>query len=208
MQKKFLKLWYKEKKITLQDISTNKQIESKEAEAEDVPGSDISYDEQLMVDNQTQTEAEAEKVTGADTSEEDLVVEVILEKKTPQQAPQQGELKKKTLWVKTSTYHHPHHPARQPSRWQPVSYKDNNPRKIDREKRRSTYYTSTQKSYHDQLPSQASEAPTRSRVHLSLGWLDAHAWYQWTTLLSRSYYLCSSHVSGTKHAKGDGMLCT
>ena len=41
-----------------------------------------------MIDNQTQTEAEAEKVTGADTSEEGSVVEVILEKKTPQQAPQ------------------------------------------------------------------------------------------------------------------------
>src|SRR3984885_2256083 len=176
-----------------------------EAEAEDVQGSDISDDEQLMVDNQTQTEAEAEKVTGADTSEEDSVVEVILEKKTPQQAPRQGELKKKTPWVKTSTYHHPHHPARQPSRWKPSSH---NPRMTDNEERRSTYYTSTQKSCHGQLPYQASEAPARSRVHLSLGWLDARAWYQWTTLLSRSYYLCSSHVSGTKHAKGGGMLYT
>ena len=150
-----------------------------------------------MIDNQTQTEAEAEKVTGVDTSEEDSGVEVILEKK----APQQGELKKKTQWVKTSTYHHPHHPARkQLTRWQPISHKENNPRMKDSEERQSTYYTSTQKSCHGQLPSQASEAPARSRVHLSLGWLDAHAWYQWTTLLSRSYYLCSSHVSGTKHA--------
>jgi len=129
------------------------------------------------------------------------VVEVILEKKTRQQAPQQGELRKKTPWVKTSTYHHPHHPARrQPARWQSISHMENNPRMTDREEPRSTYYTSTQKSCHGQLPSQASEGPTRSRVHLSLGWLDARAWYQWTTLLSRSYYLCSSHVSGTKHA--------
>jgi len=197
VQKKFLKLWYKKKKITLQDISIHKQVESKEVEAEDVIGTDISDDEQLMVDNQTQTEVEAEQVTGVDTSNEGSVVETILEKKTPQQAPQQGELKKKTPWVKTSTYHHPHHPARkQPTRWQPTSHKDNNPSKASR----STYYTSTQKSCHGQLPSQASEAPARSRVHLSLGWLDARAWYQWTTLLSRSYYLCSSHVSGTKHA--------
>ena len=43
-----------------------------------------SNDEQLIVDNQTETEAEAEKVTGADTSDEGSVVEVILEKKTPQ----------------------------------------------------------------------------------------------------------------------------
>jgi len=56
------------------------------------------------------------------------VVEVILEKKTPQQEPKQGELNKKTSWVKTSTYHHPHHLARkQPTRWQTISHKDNNP---------------------------------------------------------------------------------
>jgi len=40
-----------------------------------------------MIDNQTQIEAQAEKVTGADTLEEGSVVEVILERKTPQQAP-------------------------------------------------------------------------------------------------------------------------
>ena len=114
---------------------------------------------------------------GADTSEEGSVVEVILKKKTPQQAPQQAEVKQKTPWVKTSTYHHPHHPARQPSRWKPVSHKDNNPHKMDTKERRSTYYTSTQKSGHGQLPSQASKAPARPRVHLSLGWLDVRAWY-------------------------------
>ena len=209
VQKKFLKLWYKKKKITLQDISINKQVKHMEAEAEDVPGTDILDDEPLIINNQKQIEAEEEKVTGDDTSEEGSVVEVILEKKTPQQAPQQGELKKKTPWVKTSTYHHPHHPAKkQPTRWQPISHKDNNPCMMDSKERRSTYYTSAQKSCHGQLPSQESEAPARLRVHLSLGWLDAHAWYQQTTLLSRSYYLCSSHVSGTKHAKGGGMLYT
>ena len=91
VQKKFLKLWYKKKKITLQDISINKQVESKEVEAEDVTGTDISDDEQLMVYNQTQTKAEEEKVTGDDTSKEGLVVEVILKKKTPQQEPQRAK---------------------------------------------------------------------------------------------------------------------
>ena len=209
VQKKFLKLWYKKKKITLQDISINKQVESLKVDLEDVPGTDILEDEPLMIDNQTQTEAEVEKDTGADTSNEGSVVEVILEDKTPQEAPQLGELNKKTPWVKTSTYHHPHHPARkQPTKWQPIRHKDNNPHMTDREEQRSTYYTSTRKSCHDQLPFQASEAPVRSRVHLSLGWLDTRAWYQWTSLLSRSYYLCSSHVSGTKHVKGGGMLYT
>ena len=135
-----------------------------------------------MINNQTQTEAAQETVTGDDTSEGGSVVEVILKKKTPQQEPQQSE-------VKSSTYHHPHHPARQPSRWKPSSHMK------DSEERRSTYYTSTQKSCHGQLPSQASETPARLRVHLSLRWLDSCAWYQWTTLLSRSYYLCTTELS-------------
>ena len=143
VQKKFLKLWYKKKKITLQDISIHKQVEHMEAEAEDVQGTDISDDEPLMIDNKTQTEVAEEKVTGDDTSEEGSVVEVILKNKTPQEAPQQGEVKQKPSWVKTSTYHHPHHPARQPSRWQPVSHKDNNPHKMDTKERRSTYCTAT-----------------------------------------------------------------
>ena len=42
VQKKFLKLWYKKKKIILWDISINKQVESTEAEAEYVPETDIS----------------------------------------------------------------------------------------------------------------------------------------------------------------------
>jgi len=208
VQKKFLKLWYKKKKITLQDISIHKQVEHMEAEAEDVQGTDISDDEPLMINNQTQTEAAEETITGDDTSEEGSVVEVILKKKPPQQAPQQGEVKKNPSWVTTSTYHHPHHPARQPSRWQPISHMDNKPRRTDREEHRSTYCTSTQKSYRSQLPSQASEALARSRVHLSLGWLDARAWYQWTTLLSRSYYLVLPMFRGRNMLRGGGMLCT
>jgi len=88
VQKKFLKLWYKKKKITLQDISIHKQVEHMEAEAEDVQGTDISDDEPLMIDNKIETEAAKGKVMGDDTSEEGSVVEVILKKKTPQQAPQ------------------------------------------------------------------------------------------------------------------------
>jgi hypothetical protein len=120
VQKKFLKLWYKKKKITLQDISINKQVESKEAQAENV--------------------------TGTDTSDEESVVEVIMEDKKQKQVPQHvpdttqaplgGELKKDTPLVKTSAYHHPHHPARkQPTRWQQISNKDNNPCMTDREVR-------------------------------------------------------------------------
>jgi len=41
VQKEFLKLWYKKKKITLHDISINKQVESTNVEVEYVPGTDI-----------------------------------------------------------------------------------------------------------------------------------------------------------------------
>jgi len=59
VQKKFLKLWYKKKKITLQDISMSKQVESKETQ----------------VDNST----------GTDTSNEEFVLEVIMEDKKQNQ---------------------------------------------------------------------------------------------------------------------------
>ncbi len=141
VQKKFMKLWYKKKKITLKDISIKTQAETMEAEAQSSNDTDTSDDEPLMVNNQKQTSkkvpekqvvskaVEVENVTSTDTSDEDSVVEVILEDKKQQQAPQHvldtnqaplgGELKKKTSLVKTSSYHHPHHPARkQPTRWQ------------------------------------------------------------------------------------------
>ena len=88
-----MKLWYKKKKITLQDISIKTQENTMEAEAQSSNDTNTSYDETLMVDNQTQTsnqvlekqgeskEVEAKNVTGTDTSDEDSVVEVILEDK-------------------------------------------------------------------------------------------------------------------------------
>ena len=84
VQKKFLKLQYKKKKITLQDISIKPQTETKEAVAQSSNLTYTSDDEPLMINNQTQIEAEVEKVTGADTLDEGSVFEVILEDKTPQ----------------------------------------------------------------------------------------------------------------------------
>ena len=183
VQKKFMKLWYKKKKITLHDICIRNHAETEEEEAQISNDTDTSDDEPLMVDNQTQTSKQVP------TKEPDTTPSPIME-----------ELMKDITSVKASTYHHPHHPARQqPARWQRISNKDNNPWMTHREVRRSTHNTSTQKNHQNPLPSQASETSTRSSVHLSLGWLDAREWYQWNTLLSRSYYLCSSHVSGTKH---------
>ena len=158
-------------------------VETREKEAQFSNDTDTSDDEPLMVDNQTQTSKQVP------TKAPDTTPSPIVE-----------ELMKDIPSVKASTYHHPHHPARQqPARRKWINNKDNNPWTTHREVRQSTHITSTQRNHQNPLPSQASEAPTRSSVHLSLGWLDAREWYQWNTLLSRSYYLCSSHVSGTKH---------
>jgi len=83
-----MKLWYKKKKITLQDISIKTQAETMEEKSQSFKDTYTSNDEKLMVNNQTQIEVEEEKVTGADTSDEGSVLEVLLEDITPQQAPQ------------------------------------------------------------------------------------------------------------------------
>ena len=51
VQKKFMKLWYKKKKITLQDISIKTQAETMEAKAQSSNDMDTLDDEPLMVDN-------------------------------------------------------------------------------------------------------------------------------------------------------------
>ena len=103
------------------------------------------------------------------------MVEVILEDKQQQQirqhvpntnqAPLGGELNKDTLLVKTSEYHHPHHPARQqPTRWNNINNKDGSTWKTHREAWLSTNNTSTNGNHKNQFPSQASEATSRHSV--------------------------------------------
>jgi hypothetical protein len=48
----------------------------------------------------------------------------------------------------------------------------------------------------NQNQDQGGKEAVGPHVHISLGWMDAHAWYQLATLLSRSYCMVSSHVSG------------
>ena len=55
VQKKFMKLWYKKKKITLQDICIMNHADTREEEAQISNETDTSDDDPLMVDNQTQT---------------------------------------------------------------------------------------------------------------------------------------------------------
>ena len=55
VQKKFMKLWYKKKKITLHDICIRNYAEIEEEKEKISNDTDTSDDEPLMVDNQTQT---------------------------------------------------------------------------------------------------------------------------------------------------------
>ena len=54
VQKKFMKLWYKKKKITLHDIFIRNHVETKEEEKIS-NDTDTLDDEPLMVENQTHT---------------------------------------------------------------------------------------------------------------------------------------------------------
>jgi len=58
---------------------------------------------------------------------------------------------------------------------------------------------------HDVEKDKGGKVADRHHVRLPLGWMDGRTWYQLATLLSRSYCMVSSHVSRTKHVKGDGM---
>ena len=124
VQKKFMKLWYKKKKITLYDICMRNHAETREEEPQFSNDIDTSDDEPLMVESQTQTSKQV-LAKAPDTTPSPIVEEL---KDIPS--------------VKASTYHHLHHPARQqPSRWQQINNKDNNPWTTHRKVQRSTHNT-------------------------------------------------------------------
>jgi hypothetical protein len=58
---------------------------------------------------------------------------------------------------------------------------------------------------HDAEKDKGGKLADTHHVRLPLGWMDGRTWYQLATLLSRSYCMVSSHVSSTKHVKGDVM---
>jgi len=98
----------------LHDISISKQVESKEAEAENIVGTEI-IDEEFVVE----VIREDKKHEHVPKKEHDTT-----------QAPSGAKLKKDT----PSTYHHLHHPSRQqPTRGKRISNKDKNPGMTHRE---------------------------------------------------------------------------
>jgi hypothetical protein len=100
VEKKFVKLWYKKKKITLQDVSLSKKEgpmgESKEVIAESEVESEV---ESTEGDEAKPQEGHNKKSKEIIDSKEHYVV----------------ELKKKELIPTVVVYHHPHHIEKQQS---------------------------------------------------------------------------------------------
>ena len=110
VQKKFLKLWYKKKKVTLQNISLATQAEPKGEPTNTSTGTlevipiDTSDDESMVVDTKDDT-----------STHEDMTQDVHETTTTTPPEPQVVKVKTEAPQVKIASYHHPHHPRRQQS---------------------------------------------------------------------------------------------
>ena len=148
--------------------------------------------------------------------QEDLIKYVHLSTKAAPREPQVVKVTKEALQVKIVSYHHLHHPRRQQSfqkqsgnqkyyvpRWQHRGYQQSNkwqnPSTTRQHRGTTCHRKTTTWNPHQALGAKASVSPC---VHLSLGWMDARAWSQLTTIMSNCYYLSSSFVSRTKHVYG------
>jgi hypothetical protein len=125
-----------------------------------------------------------------------------------------ADLNKKEPIPKIVVYHHPyhiekHHSLRQGRQHQhtytPVMNLKGN------QSRGTWRTTSTIGRHWDTKPTpwkhqsdvdqdQGGKEKIGNHVSLPLGWMDGHTRYQLATILSQSYCMVSSHVSGTKHA--------
>ena len=72
-------------------------------------------------------------------------------------------------------------------------------------RRHSSSETIPWKQKHDVDQDHGGKATVGHHVHLPLGWMDGHTWYELSTFLSQSYCMISSCVSRMKHVKADGM---
>ena len=110
LEKKFLKLWYKKKKVTLQDISLSQPIASKVVHDAVFVGTlkvipiDTSNVESMVVDTKDDI-----------TTQEDMTQDVHKTTKPAPLDPEVVKVKIEAPQVKIASYHHPHHPSRQHS---------------------------------------------------------------------------------------------
>ena len=112
VQKKFPKLWYKKKKVTLQDIPLSQLVASKVVHdivsvgtLEVIP-IDTSYDKSMEEDTKDDT-----------TTQEYMTQDVHQSIKVAPREPQVVKVTKEAPQVKIASYHHQHHPTRQKSFW-------------------------------------------------------------------------------------------
>jgi hypothetical protein len=204
VQKKFLKLWYKKKKITLHDVSLSKKDGPTEANKEVI----VEFEVESEVESTEGDEAKPHEGHNKEDKE-------VIDSKTQCVA----NLKKKTQIPTVVVYRHPHHIEKQQSSRQghehqhiyaPAGNQKGNRsrgawRTTSTAGRHQARETITWKPRHDAEQDQGGKATVGQHVRLPLGWMDGRTWYQLATLLSRSYCMVSSCVSRTKHVKGEGM---
>ena len=110
IEKKFLKLWYKKKKVTLQDISLSQLVASKVVH-------DVVYAGTLeVIPIDTSDDEFMEANTKYDTTAcEAMTQDVHQTTKVAHPEPQEVKVKTEAPQVKIAFYHHPYHPTRQQS---------------------------------------------------------------------------------------------
>jgi hypothetical protein len=188
VQKKFLKLWYKKKKITLQDVSLSKKDGPMEASKEVIAQSGVESEAES-------TERDEAKLPEGHNQEAKEVID--------SKAQSVADLKKKEQIPTVVVYRHPHHIEMQKSSRQGHVHEH-----IYAPAGHQIGKIKTGQPQHDAEKDKGAKVADRHHVRLPLGWMDGRTWYQLATLLSRSYCMVSSNVSRMKHVKGDGMWYT
>jgi hypothetical protein len=193
VQKKFLKLWYKKKKITLQDVSLSKK---------DGP---MGPSKEVIVESEVESEVESTEGDEAKPHEgHNKEAKEVIDSK----AQCVADLKKKEQIPTVVVYRHPHHIEKQQSSRQGHEHQHtyapagNHKGNQSRGAWRTTSTTGRHQDREtipwqhrqDADQDQGGKATVGHHVHLPLGWMDGRTWYQLATLLSRSYCMVSSHV--------------
>ena len=121
--------------------------------------------------------------------------------------------KKEEPTTKFVAYHNPHHPEKQQSsrkcwehqkayfgsRWNEKGKKYGSTWRNTRNTWRYQSITVATWKQKNHNQDQDGRKEVRPHIHISHGLMDDRAWYQFTTILKRSYYVSSTHVSRTKH---------
>jgi hypothetical protein len=182
VRKKFLKLWYKKKKITLQDVSLSKKDGPMESSKEVIAQSEVESKAES-------TEGDEEKLQEGHNQE----AEVIDSKEQSV-----ADLKKKEQIPTVVVYCHPHHIDMQKSSRQghvhqhiyaPVGHQTGNRsrgawRTTSTTRRTQATKKISWKPQHNAEKDKGGKVEDRHHVRLPLGWMDGRTWYQLATLFS------------------------